>query len=299
MSWQSQAELEALNKKIFGKELQEGSCVETMLLPPVAADKFANYCKIHWSAPRAGFVMPNNVHAPGFFNYGFVLVPTKQHSTHTQDKDTALFEHNLIGDPPGKLDLLVAARVHLPGFKEMELQTLAQVQQHAFARGRRPFTVSANALRQRGNDTDGTSNFAVHLDTWSFEHTTTPALTIVIKTTKGIGSRMNVLGAREDYAYPEAPGAAAVFPSGCAHSSVPTKSHMAPGKSRRLMEKEWTFKLVFFVGFLDYDEDVELAYYAARTVLVRAESAPVHADDKPTIESNGFAEWADGVLVTE
>lgn len=259
----------SLNEKIFGPALACGSCVETLYLCPQSARQVTNFFIKNWK--EDGLKMPvEGVHvvARGFDGYGLVHAPMKK--GRSQSKDTALLEPNVTWNSisgkweqrDGLPNLLQVTRLVMPGFEELETQVLAKVQQHPCACGRKPYTVSANALRQRGEDTNGTSNFANHLDTWSFEDMPTPALTIVIKTTEGIPSKMGVLGAREHYAYPDIAGAAALFPSGCAHSSIPTVIDRDHDRRIRSRKNSFVYKLVFFVSFLDWNEDVELPHYA-------------------------------------
>ena len=151
--------------------------------------------------------MTNGTEVPGFSGYDFVQDSTDEVQ---QAKDSALFDGSK----------LTAAREHVPGFAALEREALTRVAEHPCACGRQPITVLSDALHQRQGATNGTTNFDTHQDTWSSNGSgCKPAFTAVINISEGAGSRMQVIGA-EPFAYPAEPGAAALFPSGCAHASL-------------------------------------------------------------------------------
>ena len=135
--------------------------------------------------------MTNGTEVPGFSGYDFVQDSTDEVQ---QAKDTALFDGSK----------LTAAREHVPGFAALEREALARVAEHPCACGRQSITVLADALHQRRGATNGTTNFATHLDTWSSNGSglPKPAFTVVIKISEGAGSRMQVKGLSPSHTLP-------------------------------------------------------------------------------------------------
>ena len=223
------------NERIFGEEaMASGSCVvkcgdddDEM---HESASKLSAYCSANWTDDHLQMKQGNRkVALKGFSTFGHV---SGEHDTVGQGRDTAMV----------RKDKIEKARDAIDGLAEVERKVLgyAQATRTEGTEGAAQ-VVGIDFLRSRpAGASAGTSEFSVHLDTWSFE-TEQPDVTYVVSLGPKSVPMMHVVGAAENFDYGNRVGTTASFPSNCAHQSMPNKS------------SETSYKVTFFLKFQEQE----------------------------------------------
>jgi len=220
-----------LNKLIYGQALDHTTCIEHVALSSTAAKLVNQYCVSNWGT-EGRLRLPGGDEIKGFDEYDYVQGSLDPKA---QSEDTAMMRG----------EQLAAARRAIPGLADIESAVLRHASDHHASSGRRATTIGVDGLRQVRGDTEVSSTFKGHLDTWSFAHTK-PSLTYVVKVSTG-SSRMRIIGA-QPFDYDEVAGSAACFPSGAGHESLAAE------------HDDIIYKMTIFVAFDECDH-LELDRY--------------------------------------
>ena len=147
--------------------------------------------------------------------------------------------------------------------------------------------MGVDALLQRGTESNGSSNFGEHQDTWGWLHTDTePYLTFVTLLSPvpaDSASGVRLVGSHHTFMYGATPGSTAVFSSAAWHSSIPGRDHRP------------TFKLTVFIGFCDavglsFDAVAAPLNYVASAVEGQCATADATADRSQCASADASAD---------